>query len=66
MGSPGDYRMQLGGRRLSIAYFKESADDTANPYQTLINLYLRDLCGARSQTVNAMAQGAANGEQPGT
>ena len=26
----------------TIAYFKELADDSGIPYQTLINLYLRD------------------------
>lgn len=29
----------------TIAYFKELAEETAIPYQTLINLYLRD-CAA--------------------
>lgn len=29
----------------TIAYFKELADETEVPYQTLINLYLRD-CAA--------------------
>ena len=30
----------------TLAYFKELASETAIPYQTLINMYLRD-CAAR-------------------
>lgn len=32
----------------TIAYFRQLADDTGVPYQTLINLYLRD-CAARKR-----------------
>ena len=35
----------------TIAYFKELADDTGIPYQTLINLYLRD-CAAHSRKLS--------------
>ena len=31
-----------------IGYFKEMADETGIPYQSLINLYLRD-CGANNR-----------------
>lgn len=33
---------------LTIAYFKELADETGIPYQTLINLYLRD-CASKGR-----------------
>jgi len=32
----------------TIAYFKDLSDETGIPYQTLINLYLRD-CAARGK-----------------
>ena len=32
----------------TLAYFKKLAEDTAIPYQTLINMYLRD-CAAHSR-----------------
>ena len=32
----------------TIAYFKDLADETGIPYQTLINLYLRD-CAAENK-----------------
>ncbi len=35
----------------TIAYFKGLADDTGIPYQTLINLYLRD-CAARGRKLS--------------
>ena len=31
----------------TIEYFKELADELGMPYQTLINLYLRDCAGSR-------------------
>ena len=31
----------------TIAYFKKLADDSGIPYQTLINLYLRDCASSR-------------------
>lgn len=34
----------------TIAYFKALAEDSAIPYQTLINLYLRD-CAASHKTI---------------
>lgn len=33
----------------TLAYFKRLADDAAMPYQTLINLYLRDCAAQRKQ-----------------
>jgi len=37
----------------TIAYFKDLADDTGVPYQTLINLYLRDCAiSGRKLTLN--------------
>jgi predicted DNA binding CopG/RHH family protein len=41
--------IRLEGRR--IDYFKGLADDTGIPYQTLINLYLRD-CAASKRELN--------------
>lgn len=35
----------------TIAYFKELAEETAIPYQTLINLYLRECAAARKRLV---------------
>jgi predicted DNA binding CopG/RHH family protein len=35
----------------SIAYFKGMADETGIPYQSLINLYLKD-CAARQKKLN--------------
>ena len=35
----------------TIAYFKGLADDTGVPYQTLINLYLRD-CAAHGRKLS--------------
>ena len=35
----------------TIAYFKELAEDTDIPYQTLINLYLRD-CAAHGRKLS--------------
>ncbi len=34
-----------------IAYFKDMADDTGVPYQSLINLYLRD-CAAQHKKID--------------
>jgi predicted DNA binding CopG/RHH family protein len=36
---------------VTIAYFKELADETGVPYQTLINLYLRD-CAASGKRLS--------------
>jgi predicted DNA binding CopG/RHH family protein len=33
----------------TIAYFKDLAEETGIPYQTLINLYLRDCAERRQQ-----------------
>ena len=33
----------------TIAYFRELSDETSIPYQTLINLYLRDCAKARKK-----------------
>jgi uncharacterized protein (DUF4415 family) len=33
----------------TIAYFKELAEETGIPYQTLINLYLRECAAARKK-----------------
>jgi predicted DNA binding CopG/RHH family protein len=33
----------------TLAYFKELASETAIPYQTLINMYLRDCAARRKQ-----------------
>ena len=35
----------------TITYFKQLADDTGIPYQTLINLYLRD-CAAHGRKLS--------------
>ncbi len=37
----------------TIAYFKDLADDTGIPYQTLINLYLRD-CVANGRKLSML------------
>ena len=37
----------------TIAYFKHLADDTGIPYQTLINLYLRD-CAANGRKLSML------------
>ena len=37
----------------TIAYFKNLADDTGIPYQTLINLYLRD-CAANGKKLSML------------
>ena len=37
----------------TIAYFKDLADDTGIPYQTLINLYLRD-CAANGKKLSML------------
>ena len=58
-GRPNPYAKRLKKRvtiRLdepTIEYFKELADETGIPYQTLINLYLRD-CAASGRRL-AMA-----------
>ena len=33
----------------TVEYFKELADETGIPYQTLINLYLRDCASSRRE-----------------
>jgi uncharacterized protein (DUF4415 family) len=33
----------------TLGYFKRMADETGVPYQTLINLYLRDCAGSRKR-----------------
>jgi uncharacterized protein (DUF4415 family) len=38
-----------------LDYFKEMADDTGVPYQTLINLYLRD-CMAHNRKIDIQWQ----------
>jgi uncharacterized protein (DUF4415 family) len=45
----------------TVAYFKALAEETGIPYQTLINLYLRDcaLAGRRPALRWAQAKGAA-------
>lgn len=35
--------------RDTLAYFKELADEAALPYQTLINMYLRDCAAQRKK-----------------
>jgi uncharacterized protein (DUF4415 family) len=45
--------MRLGEDVLD--YFKEMADDTGVPYQTLINLYLRD-CMAHNRKIDIQWQ----------
>ncbi len=35
----------------TVEYFKQLSDDTGIPYQTLINLYLRD-CAAREKKLS--------------
>ena len=37
----------------TVAYFKSMAEETGIPYQSLINLYLRD-CAVHNQTANAV------------
>jgi predicted DNA binding CopG/RHH family protein len=41
--------IRLDGR--TVKYFKELADETGIPYQTLINLYLRD-CAESKRELN--------------
>ena len=41
-----------------IEYFKSMADDTGIPYQSLINLYLRD-CAARNRKIDLCWRPAA-------
>ena len=43
----------------TIAYFKGLADDTGMPYQTLINLYLRD-CAASGRKLSMLWRGDAD------
>ena len=43
----------------TIAYFKGLADDTGIPYQTLINLYLRD-CAANGRKLSMLWRGDAD------
>lgn len=43
----------------TIAYFKGLADDTGIPYQTLINLYLRD-CAANGKRLSMLWRGDAD------
>ena len=43
----------------TIAYFKALADDTGIPYQTLINLYLRD-CAANGKKLSMLWRGDAD------
>jgi predicted DNA binding CopG/RHH family protein len=44
----------------TIAYFKSLAEDTGIPYQTLINLYLRD-CATSKRELSLDWQPAAKG-----
>jgi len=44
----------------TVAYFKALAEKSAIPYQTLINLYLRD-CAAQQKTVSVRWLAAARG-----
>lgn len=44
----------------TIAYFKGLADETAIPYQTLINLYLRD-CASTGRKLNLQWRPARTG-----
>jgi len=37
--------------RDTVSYFKEMAEESGIPYQTLINLYLRD-CAAHQRKLN--------------
>ena len=46
--------------RDTVAYFKTMADETGIPYQTLINLYLRD-CAINHRKLN-MAWGSENAQ----
>ena len=45
----------------SISYFKELAEETGIPYQSLINLYLRD-CAATGKRLN-MAWTSSGGKR---
>ena len=42
-----------------IGYFKQMADEAGVPYQSLINLYLRD-CAARHRKIDISWQSAPN------
>ncbi len=48
----------------TIAYFKDLADDAGIPYQTLINLYLRD-CAANGKKLLMLWRKAADGPAAG-
>lgn len=48
-----------------VEYFKGMADEAGVPYQSLINLYLRD-CQANNRRVQIKWPSAANGEVPVT
>ncbi len=43
----------------TIGYFKSLAEDTGVPYQTLINLYLRDCATSRRKLAMRWQPGAA-------
>jgi predicted DNA binding CopG/RHH family protein len=48
----------------TIRYFKRLASDTGMPYQTLINLYLRDCAVSRRRLRLTWMPKAASGEPP--
>ncbi len=46
--------------RDTVAYFKQLSDETGIPYQTLINLYLRD-CAINQRRLNMVWQSENEG-----
>jgi len=48
---------------ITISYFKKLADETDVPYQTLINLYLRD-CAATGRKLSLKWRPAASSARP--
>jgi uncharacterized protein (DUF4415 family) len=58
--APGTLKKQVTIRldTETIDYFKAMAEDTGVPYQTLINLYLRD-CAAKSRRLSMKWQQSA-------
>jgi uncharacterized protein (DUF4415 family) len=44
----------------TIGYFKQLAEETGIPYQTLINLYLRECASSRKRPSNAWRPAAVN------
>lgn len=49
-------RLDMG----ALAYFRELAESTGIPYQTLINLYLRD-CAAKGRKLDLQWKAASKG-----